>query len=84
LPKATLADLRGGDAKANAEALQGVLAGRKGPYRDIVLLNAAAALIVAGKAASLADGAARAAKSIDSGAAALSLKRLVSATATAD
>jgi anthranilate phosphoribosyltransferase len=80
LKRATLADLRGGDAQANAEALRGVLAGRPGPYRDIVLLNAAAALIVAGKAASLADGVARAARSIDSGAAGKTLEKLIEIT----
>ena len=82
LKRATLADLRGGDAKANAEALRGVLAGQAGPYRDIVLMNAAAALIVGGKAASLADGVARAAKAIDSGAAARALDELVRVTTT--
>ncbi|MGQ0672200.1 MAG: anthranilate phosphoribosyltransferase [Hyphomicrobium sp.] len=77
LPRTSLADLKGGDAKANAEALRGVLASEPGPYRDIVLLNAAAALIVAGKAASLADGVARAAQAIDSGAARAALDALV-------
>lgn len=80
LKRATLADLKGGDAKANAEALRGVLEGKPGPYRDIVLLNAAAALIVAGKAASLADGVKRAASSIDSGAAQKALDTLIGVT----
>ena len=80
LKRTTLADLRGGDAKANAQALRGVLAGKPGPYRDIVLMNAAAALIVGGKAASLADGVVRAAKAIDSGAAARALDELVRVT----
>src|SRR6202049_3679142 len=48
--------LRGGDADANAEALKAVLEGRKGPYRDIAVLNAAAALVVAAKARDLAHG----------------------------
>lgn len=78
LPRADLAGLKGGDAKANAAALRGVLAGKNGAYRDIVLLNAAAALVVGGMAASLADGVTRAAKSIDSGAASRTLERLVS------
>lgn len=77
LKRATLADLKGGDAATNAAALREVLAGKPGPYRDIVLLNAAAALVVGGRAASLADGVARAAKSIDSGAATRALERLI-------
>jgi anthranilate phosphoribosyltransferase len=59
--------LRGGDATANAEALKAVLEGGKGPYRDVAVLNAAAALIVAGKAATLADGVKLAKHAIDSG-----------------
>jgi anthranilate phosphoribosyltransferase len=77
LGRAALADLKGGDAKANAEALRGMLAGQRGAYRDIVLLNAAAALIVGGKAQSLADGVSLAAHSIDTGAAARALDKLV-------
>jgi anthranilate phosphoribosyltransferase len=69
--------LRGGDADANAEALQGVLNGKPSPYRDVALLNAAAALIVAGRARDLKEGVALGAKSIDSGAAAARLKHLV-------
>ena len=49
LPRATAADLKGGDAEANAAAIRAMLGGQHGPYRDIVLLNAAAALLVAGK-----------------------------------
>ena len=56
LPRATLADLRGGDPHHNATALRAVLADAKGPYRDIACMNAAAALVVAGKAADLAEG----------------------------
>jgi len=59
--------LRGGDAPHNAEALRGVLRGEKNAYRDTVLLNAGAALVVAGSAADIAEGAARAAEAIDSG-----------------
>jgi anthranilate phosphoribosyltransferase len=77
LPRATSEQLKGGDPKHNADALRGVLAGDKNPYRDIVLLNAGAALIVAGKAVTLKDGAALAARSIDSGAAASTLAKLV-------
>lgn len=69
--------LRGGDADSNAAALRTVLKGTKGPYRDIAVLNAAAALIVAGKAKDLKDGAAMAAKSLDSGEAEGRLERLI-------
>ena len=77
LTPAKLADLRGGDAATNAAAIRDVLAGKRGPFRDVVLLNTAAALIVAGKAANLIDGVALAAHSIESGAAARALERLV-------
>ncbi|HTB35308.1 MAG TPA: anthranilate phosphoribosyltransferase [bacterium] len=66
-------DLKGGDSAANAALTLAVLKGEAGPRRDIVLLNAAAALVVAGKAASLKEGLPMAAQSIDSGAA---LKKL--------
>jgi len=71
------ADLRGGDAAANATALKAVLEGTKNDYRDVVLLNAGAALIVAGRAKDLKEGVILAARSIDSGAAAEKLSRLV-------
>jgi anthranilate phosphoribosyltransferase len=77
LPVAKLADLKGGDAAHNARAIRDVLGGAKGPYRDIVLLNAGAALVVGERAANLADGVERSARSIDSGAAAQALERLV-------
>jgi anthranilate phosphoribosyltransferase len=80
LARAKLSDLKGGDANVNAAALRGVLAGEPGPYRDIVLLNAAAALIVGGRAASLADGVTRAGEAIDSGAARRALDRLIAIT----
>ena len=80
LARASLADLKGGDAAANAAAIRVVLHGEPGPFRDIVLLNAAAALIVAGKAANLADGVKRAARAIDTGAAMNALSRLITAT----
>lgn len=66
----TLEALRGGDATANADILSRILAGEAGPRRDIVALNAAAALQVAGLAADWAEGMALAGRSIDSGAAA--------------
>jgi len=77
LARAKLADLKGGDAIANARALRALLHGQPGPYRDVVLLNSAAALIVAGVAESLAEGVKRAAEAIDSGAALATLERLV-------
>jgi anthranilate phosphoribosyltransferase len=77
LPTARLADLIGGDAEHNAAVLQAMLAGETGPFRDIVLLNSAAALIVAGKAADLKRGVAIAAEAIDSGRARQTLARLV-------
>jgi len=69
--------LRGGDAEANAAALLGVLKGGKGPLREVAIFNAAAALIVAGRAKDLREGAALAAKSIDSGEAEGRLDRLI-------
>jgi anthranilate phosphoribosyltransferase len=69
--------LKGGDAEANAASLRGVLEGKPGAFRDVALLNAAAALIVAGKAKDLKDGVALGAKSLDSGAAMDKLKRLI-------
>ena len=77
LEHAKAADLRGGDAAQNADIARAILGGEKGPRRDIVLLNAAAALEVAGKAGSLVDGIGQAAESIDSGAAAAKLDRWV-------
>ena len=74
---AKLSDLRGGDEKENAAAIRDVLAGKRTPLRDIAVLNAAAALIVADKAANLMDGAALAAHAIESGAARAALERLV-------
>jgi anthranilate phosphoribosyltransferase len=73
LPKASPADLRGGDAAQNAGIVRGVLDGRGGPPRDVVLLNAGAALFIAGRADSVRDGIARAAAAIDSGAATATL-----------
>ena len=69
--------LRGGDADANAVALRGVLNGEPSAYRDVALLNAAAALIVAGRATTLKEGIAIGMQSIDSGAAAARLKDLI-------
>lgn len=77
LPRAKLEDLAGGDAAANAQAIRRVLEGERSPLRDIVILNAAAALIVSGKAASLKEAAELAAEAIDSGAAKRRLELLV-------
>jgi anthranilate phosphoribosyltransferase len=74
--------LRGGDAQTNAEALADVLKGKKGPYRDVALINAAAALIVAGRAEDLKAGLALAAKSVDAGDAEARLNRLVAISNT--
>jgi anthranilate phosphoribosyltransferase len=76
VPRATLAALKGGDALHNAEEIKKVLAGERNAFRDIVLLNSAAALMVAGKARDLKEGAALAVSSIDTGKAAACLATL--------
>lgn len=75
--KATLEDLRGEDGKANAEITKSILQGEKGAKRDIVLLNAGAAIYIAGKAASIQEGIELARQSIDSGKAMAVLEALV-------
>jgi anthranilate phosphoribosyltransferase len=80
LERATLEDLLGGDPQTSAQIALAVLHGERGPRRDVVLLNAAAALEVAGKAASLEEGMGIAAASIDSGAATDTLARWVTAS----
>ncbi|NOU06683.1 MAG: anthranilate phosphoribosyltransferase [Hyphomicrobiaceae bacterium] len=80
LPPAKLSDLKGGDPQTNAAAIRAVLDGQKGPFRDIVLLNTAAALIVGAKATNLSDGVALATHSIESGAAKAALGKLVTLT----
>lgn len=82
LPRATLADLRGGDPDHNAMALRALLAGARGPYRDVVILNAAAAFLVADQVETLREGVTRAETAIDTGAAAAALANLVEATNT--
>ena len=77
IARSTLADIAGGDAAANAALVRGVLEGEHGPRRDVVLLNAAAALMAAGRVADLASGVVAARESIDSGRALDSLERLV-------
>ncbi len=80
LARATLQDLKGGDAIRNAAALRQLLDGAQGSYRDIVLLNAGAALLVAGRAKDIKSGAALAATSLDSGAAKQKLEDLIEAS----
>jgi anthranilate phosphoribosyltransferase len=84
LPTASVADLRGGDAAHNAAVVRAVLAGEHGPIRDIVLLNAAAALAAEAGVpgpdavtATLADGYGRAREAVDSGAASILLDRWI-------
>jgi anthranilate phosphoribosyltransferase len=76
LPRASLADIQGGDPSENAAALTRLLNGETGAYRNIVLLNAAAGLMVAGKAADLTAGVALAEAAIDDGRARALLKNL--------
>jgi anthranilate phosphoribosyltransferase len=80
LPRAQPAELKGGDPFANAQALRAALAGQSGPYRDIAIANAAAALVVAGAAPGLRPGVDLASQALDSGAAAAVLDRLVIAS----
>ena len=80
LPEARPEDLKGGDADTNAAALTALLRGEAGPYRDVVLYNAAGALIVAGKVENLKDGVARGAAAVDEGRAAATLEKLVAIT----
>ena len=74
--RASIGQLKGADAAHNAEAIRKVLAGEKSAFRDIVVLNSAAALVVAGKAKDLKEGAGVAAESIDGGKAATALATL--------
>jgi anthranilate phosphoribosyltransferase len=82
LPKASSEALRGGDAADNARIARDVLGGVRGPARDIVLLNAAASLLIAGAASTLVDGIRRSAEAIDSGRAAGVLDRLAELSQT--
>ena len=76
LPRSTIADFSGGDVKTNASLLYDVITGIPGPRRDIVVLNAAAALVAAGLAGDLREGVSLAAEAIDSGEAAATLAKL--------
>jgi anthranilate phosphoribosyltransferase len=77
LPVSRPEDLKGGHPEHNAAQLRAVLDGARIPYRDVGLLNAAAALVIADQAANLRDGVERAARALDSGAARATLERLV-------
>jgi anthranilate phosphoribosyltransferase len=80
LERAAPEALKGGDAEHNARAMTALLAGRPGGYRDFVLLNSAAALLIAGKAKTLPEGVAQAAKALDEGRAQRVLEGLVAIT----
>ena len=77
IDKAAMDDLRGGHPEENAKALSGLLRGETGPYRDIVLLNSGAALMIAGIAKDISDGIIKAQNAIDSGNAGAALKKLI-------
>ena len=77
MPRASIGDLQGGDRAENAEIIKRILAGEPGPRRDIVLMNASAALVVGAKARDLKEGVALAAHSVDSSAASRKLSALV-------
>jgi anthranilate phosphoribosyltransferase len=83
LPRAALSELTGGAPAHNAQALRELLAGAPGPYRDIVLLNAAAAFLVADKVETLREGVELGAAAIDDGRAAQALERLAAITSRA-
>ena len=80
IPQASAKDLVGGEAAENAELIRKLFSGEKGPRRDIVLLNSAAAIVAGGKAKDLKEGIAVAAQAIDSGAAKRKLEQLVEIT----
>ncbi|MGA1804274.1 anthranilate phosphoribosyltransferase [Rhizobium sp. HT1-10] len=81
---AALADLKGGDGVVNAAALRAVLSGAQNAYRDISLVNAAASLVIAGKAETVLDGMRLAKTSLDSGATAAALDRLIAVSNDGD
>ncbi len=82
LPVARPEDLKGGTPENNAQAMRDLLDGKAGPFRDVVLFNAAASLMVAGTASNLADGVSQAAAAIDQGKARTALETLVAITNT--
>ena len=77
MPRAAIADLRGGDREQNAQIIRGLLDGEPGPRRDIVLMNAAAALVAGGRAKDFKEGVALGARSIDGGGARGKLQALI-------
>ncbi len=81
VPRATIEDLRGGDAAENVAITRGVLAGEPGPYRDIALVNAAPAIVVAGLADGFMGAMALAAQAVDSGDAQAVLDRVIAYSA---
>ncbi len=81
VPQAELSDLKGGDTAANAVITRSVLEGATGPQRDVVVVNAAPAIVAAGLAEGFADGIALAVEAIDGGAAAAVLERAVAFSA---
>lgn len=83
LPTASVSDLKGGDGAHNAAALRSALEGAPSAYRDISLANAAASLIIAGRAGDLAEGMAMARQSLDSGSAGTVLDRLIAVSNSA-
>ena len=80
VPRASIAELRGGDREENAEIIRRVLSGDPGPRRDIVIVNSAAALVAGGHARDFKEGAQQAAHAIDSGAALAKLRALTELT----
>src|SRR6266536_1889732 len=82
LPKAPPGSLQGGDARENARIIEDILAGQRGPARDVVLLNAGAALFIAGAAASADEGILRASRAIERGDAKRTLERLIALSTT--
>ncbi len=80
MERAPLSAITGGDARQNAQIIREILSGKKSPRRDVVLMNAAAALVAAGRADSLAEAMPKAAESLDSGAACAKLDALVEFT----
>jgi anthranilate phosphoribosyltransferase len=80
LERATLGEIQGGDAHQNSEIILEVLRGGRGPRRDIVLLNAAAAFVASSRAGELREGVGVAADSIDSGRALEKLEQLIEFT----
>ena len=80
LERATLDDLKGGDAQQNAAAMRAMLGGERSPFRDVVLYTSAGVLIVAGKVQDLKEGVGLAREAVDSGRASATLDRLIEIT----